>query len=301
MFPRVVLLATALAMAEVPVSGRELLTPPAASKTATRPATEQVRAFLNQHCLECHGAEKPKGKFRVDKLSADFRDQAGRERWLAVLKRVQAGEMPLKAKPRPPASEITAIAGWIRARAEAAEAARRAAEGRVVLRRLNRAEYENTVRDLLGVDVNVQELLALDGSMDGFDNVGAALHLSSFAMERYLEAADTALTIAIVNRSRPATQKKRYSLKDQYIVHFKDIGRCFRIMDDAVVSFASVPWTTVSLSQFYPHDRGHYRIRISACGFQTPGKPVSFHVSGDSETDKFGSSTGTLTGLTGGT
>src|SRR5262249_2714084 len=148
------LLATALALAEVPVSGQELLPPPAESKTEGQSAMAQVRAFLNQHCLECHGAEKPKGMFRIDKLSADFRDQAGRERWLAVLKRVQAGEMPPKAKPRPPASEIAAITSWISARAEASS---RAAEGRVVLRRLNRAEYETTVRDLLGVDVNLKD------------------------------------------------------------------------------------------------------------------------------------------------
>ena len=67
---------------------------------------EPVRAFLTKHCLECHGAEKPKGKFRVDKLSADFGDQASRERWLNVLNRVRAGEMPPRAKPRPPQQEM---------------------------------------------------------------------------------------------------------------------------------------------------------------------------------------------------
>jgi hypothetical protein len=56
-----------------------------------------------------------------------------------------------------------------------------------VLRRLNRLEYANTIRDLLDVRVDLKEVLALDSSMDGFDNVGAALHLSSFAMDRYLE------------------------------------------------------------------------------------------------------------------
>ncbi|HUQ69572.1 MAG TPA: DUF1587 domain-containing protein, partial [Planctomycetaceae bacterium] len=67
-----------------------------------------------------------------------------------------------------------------------------------MLRRLNRTEYENTVRDLLGVEVNLKELLAQDGALDGFDNVGAALHLSSFGVERYLHATDAALNLAIV-------------------------------------------------------------------------------------------------------
>src|SRR5262249_56622131 len=94
------------------------------------------------------------------------------------------------------------LADWTSACAAGAEAARRA-QGRVVLRRLNRVEYENSVRDLLGVDANLKELLALDSSRDGFDNVGAALHISSFAMERYLEAADAAPNLAVTNRPKP--------------------------------------------------------------------------------------------------
>src|SRR5262249_51405847 len=69
---------------------------------------------------------------------------------------------------------------------------------------------------------------------------------------------------------------------DQHIVTNKDSGRSFRIMDDTVVCFGSVSWTRVSLSQFYPPDRGHYRVRISASGFQSSGKPISFEVSGHS-------------------
>ena len=177
-----------------------------------------ARAFLNQHCLECHGAEKPKGKFRVDSLALDFSDRVSRDRWLSVLKRIQTGEMPPKGRPRPPAKDSAALTSWIRARADAAEVARRATEGRVVLRRLNRAEYTNTVRDLLGIDLDLREKLALDGSRDGFDNVGSALHLSSFALERYLEAADAALNVAIADRPAPAKTKARYSLKNQHAV-----------------------------------------------------------------------------------
>ena len=58
------------------------------------PKDAEARAFLNQHCLECHGAEKPKGKFRVDSLALDFSDRVSRDRWLSVLKRIQTGEMP---------------------------------------------------------------------------------------------------------------------------------------------------------------------------------------------------------------
>ena len=79
--------------------------------------------------------------------------------------------MPPKSKPRPPEKDVQFLSDWIGDRVKAAEAARRA-QGRVVLRRLNRVEYENTVRDLLGVDVDLKELLPSDSSADGFDNVG---------------------------------------------------------------------------------------------------------------------------------
>ncbi len=92
---------------------------------------------------------------------------------------------------------------WIGQRASAAEAARRATEGRVVLRRLNRAEYANTVRDLLGVEVDLSDLLPPDTSTSGFDNSAELLHTSSYLLQSYLDAADRVLDEAIANRPRP--------------------------------------------------------------------------------------------------
>src|SRR5262245_60164345 len=171
-----------------------------------RPYEDQVRPFLARHCRECHGVEKPKGNFRLDRLTPDFADEANRERWLTVLKRVKAGEMPPKPKPRPPEKEVQLLSDWIGKGAEAASA--RGTQGRTVLRRLNRVEYQNTVRDLLGVDVDLLEMLPPDTQAFGFDNVGEALHVSSFLMEKYLEAADTALNVAIANGPKPPTVKK---------------------------------------------------------------------------------------------
>jgi mono/diheme cytochrome c family protein len=238
---------------------------------------DQVRPILARHCLGCHGTEKPKGDFRLDRLSPDFADEATRERWRAVLKRVKAGEMPPKSKPRPAEQEVRLLSDWVGARAEAAEAARRGARGRVVLRRLNRVEYENTVRDLLGVDVDLQDRLPADTQAHGFDNVGEALHLSSFLMEKYLEAADTALSLAIANGPQPKTVRKRYSLKDQHQVK-TTTESVFRRLDDTVVLFSSSPWQAITLYEFYPPDRGRYRFRISASGFQSNGKPVTYRV-----------------------
>jgi hypothetical protein len=165
----------------------------------TKAYDKHIRPFLAQHCLECHGIEKPKGDLRLDKLSTDFVDSAGRERWQKVLGKIESGEMPPKSKPRPPEKEIRFLTDWITRKTDAALAARRG-QDRVVLRRLNRVEYENTVRDLLGVPVDLKEMLPADTSAYGFDNVGEALHVSSFLMERYLEAADMALNLAIARQ-----------------------------------------------------------------------------------------------------
>ena len=164
---------------------------------------DQFRPLLVRHCVTCHGGDKPKGKLRLDNLTTDFADAATLARWTAVIERLEAGEMPPKGKPRPPAQDVQALTGWLAPRVAAADAAARAAQGRVILRRLNRVEYENTVRDLLGINVNLKEQLPEDGSADGFDNAGAANHTSSFLMEKYLEAADKALNMAIANRPKP--------------------------------------------------------------------------------------------------
>jgi mono/diheme cytochrome c family protein len=252
-------------------------TPSPAAEHHDQDFADKVRPFLARHCLECHGIDEPKGDLRLDRLSRDFTDAASREQWRTALKRIAAGEMPPESQPRPSADEVRAFSDWVNARARAAEAADRAAQGRAVLRRLNRVEYENTICDLLGVKIELQELLPVDTSAHGFDNVGEALHVSSFLMERYLEAADTALNVAIANAPQPELVSQRYRCEDER--HVKSTTeRVFRQIDDALVCFSSSAWQAITLGQFYPRDRGTYRFRISASGFQSDGKPVVFRV-----------------------
>jgi cytochrome c553 len=234
---------------------------------------DQVRPFLTTHCVECHSGAKPKGDLGLDTLTDNFSDTATRERWLAAMKRVKAGEMPPKGKTRPAEKDVALLSDWIDSRI----AAIRKAEGRVVLRRLNRVEYENTIRDLLGIHVELKEMLPEDSAANGFDNVGEALHTSSFLMEKYLEAADVALNKAIANLPQPPLVKKRYSLKDERIVKVTTES-VYLHRDESLVMFSSSPWNSITVGQFYPPDRGRYRIRISASGYQSNGKPVVYRV-----------------------
>ena len=151
----IALLGSLLALSEF----RPVIAEPAVNEAAAKPLTEPVRAFLAKHCQECHRGDKAKGQFRLDRLTADFADKASRERWLSVLEQIKAGAMPPKGKPRPADYEVKDLTDWIGASVTAGDAAQRRLQGRVVCRRLNRIEYENTVRDLLGVDVELKELL----------------------------------------------------------------------------------------------------------------------------------------------
>jgi hypothetical protein len=117
----------------------------------------------------------------------------------------------------------------------------------------------------------------VDTSADGFDNVGEALHTSSFLMERYLEAADRSLNFAIANAARPPLIKKKYSFKNDRRLK-NTMENVFLEREDAIVNFTSVPWQVFTLWEFYPPDRGTYRFRISAYGFQSEGKPVTYQV-----------------------
>jgi mono/diheme cytochrome c family protein len=258
--------------------GLGAVSPPAqADEPEPKLSDVPARPFLAQHCQSCHAGERPKGKFRVATLTGDFGDKANRERWLAVSEKITRGAMPPEGKPRPPETQIRALTAWISRGVEMAEAARHLAQGRVPIRRLNRAEYENTVRDLLGVDIDLKEVLPADTPVNGFDNAAEALHVSSFLMEQYLEAADKVLDAAIVNGPKPWMIKKRFDIKDEKSV--KPKGSVYRHLEDSVAIFSS--WVSaniqVTLWSFYTHFRGDYRFRISAYAFQTD-KPITFHV-----------------------
>ena len=244
---------------------------------APQPVGEPAGPFLAQHCKACHTGAKPKGGFNLDSLTPDFNDKANRERWLAVSEQVENGTMPPTGKPRPKEKDVQTLADWIGGRVATAEADRNAAQGRVAMRRLNRAEYQNTVRDLLGVDIDLKDVLPPDTSANGFDNNAEALHVSSFLMEQYMEAADKVLNAAVANGPKPWVIKKRFDIRDEKTV--KPTGSVYRHLEDSVAIFSS--WVSaniqVTLWNFHSHFSGKYRFRISAYAFQSE-KPITFHM-----------------------
>lgn len=165
--------------------------------------------FLKKHCIECHSGEKPKGDFGISlkTLPNDFGDLAARGRWKEIVNVLNSHEMPPKDSPQPTPAEVAALVDWITDQAVAAELARR--EASVVLRRLNRAEYQNAIRELTGVDYDVAGF-PQDPSASGFDNIGAALTVSPLHLETYLNAARQILDRALVEGDRPAPIRWRF-------------------------------------------------------------------------------------------
>src|SRR5205807_1046746 len=140
---------------------------------------------------------------RLDTLAATFGDKEVSATWIKVLDRVSRGEMPPRNRPHPPKQDTRAILDELQRHLHQASLARQRRDGRVVLRRLNRTEYETTLRDLLATPVSVKALLPDDNTAAGFDNVSAVLDVSAVHLLRYQEAAEKALRTVIPNRPQP--------------------------------------------------------------------------------------------------
>ncbi len=175
------------------------------ASVVAKPAVETYHSsivpILEQYCYECHGDGYDKGKVAFDRLESD-QQILKPELWVRVLLNTRAGLMPAERKPRPSPAEQATLERWIKYDVFAIDPAN-PDPGRVTVRRLNRVEYRNTVRDLLGVDYNTDHEFPPDDSGFGFDNIGDALTISPMLMEKYVAAAQ-----AVVAQGVPTVPRK---------------------------------------------------------------------------------------------
>ncbi|QEH36201.1 hypothetical protein OJF2_47610 [Aquisphaera giovannonii] len=160
---------------------------------------ERVSPLLNRYCVECHSQDDPQAGVSLDRYAdqeAAFKDR-GRT-WLRVRDAVEGHLMPPAESRQPTAEERARIASWVEDSYLPAQCGQQAGSASVVIRRLNRQEYDNTIRDLLGLDLHLSEAFPADEIGFGFDNVGSALNISPIHVEKYLDAAEVALQKAIV-------------------------------------------------------------------------------------------------------
>jgi hypothetical protein len=156
---------------------------------------QNIQPLLKQYCYDCHGDGESKGQVAFDKLGSDQEILANTKLWTAALKNVRVGLMPASG-PKPTAAEIDRLARWVKYDALRLDPAD-PDPGRVTVHRLNRVEYTNTIRDLMGVDFSAEAAFPPDDSGRGFDNNGDVLSISSLLLEKYLQAADTIVKQAV--------------------------------------------------------------------------------------------------------
>jgi len=165
---------------------------------------DQVEPILANYCYGCHGPDEQENDLRVDTLDRDFVNGRDGETWHDMHDVLILGDMPPEDEPQPSADERQLVIDWITAELERATEAKRATGGRGVIRRLTRYEYNNTLSELLGVELDYAKNLPPEtAGPGGFQNDGSIMGMSGMQLEYFLEAARMGLDVALVEGPQP--------------------------------------------------------------------------------------------------
>jgi len=198
---------------------------------AASPATPaDHKKMLMQYCTGCHSDKLKTAGMSVVPLDANNL-QADQATWEKILHRVSLGEMPLRGAPRPPKEKLQAFTDWL-AKSLDDQAAAHPNPGRATVRRMNRAEYANAVRDLLGLDVDFSKDLPVDDTGYGFDNIADVLTVSPTLMDRYITVAGRISRMATGQASRKVITTDYKIPKDLFVNGFGVASYNERASDD---------------------------------------------------------------------
>lgn len=231
----------------------------------------EMPAFVTTYCLDCHSGADAEGGFDLDKLALSLDSSQHFNRWVSIHDRVSRGEMPPAGAEQPAQKARDGFLKMLSGDLHRVDSERQVQRGRVQYRRLNRFEYENSLRDLLSLPhLEVREMLPPDSTAHGFDNVGSALAVSYVQMSRYLDAATQALNEAIVLTDRPDFLQKRLEARTngrfgQVLrkgVEAVPIGEAVGLLRQP--NTAQAPWWW---SKCDPPADGIYRLRMKSFGF----------------------------------
>ncbi len=256
-------------------------------------AAAEEDAFLKLHCVACHGPDVQEAALRVDALSTDLADRDVFAQWERVYDRVAQREMPPQDADQPTDAQRAAFLKTLAEKLHAVSLAKQQREGRVVVRRLNRNEYQYTVHDLLGIGVELKSLLPEDNKVAGFDNISAGLETSATHLVRYQQAADRALAELYPPRllaDEPRPMRRRYTGREYFDNRPEPNRR-------GVIDFLRFEGDTlIQCAQLYKHGsmatrntpvEGRYRVRASMRAVHTQGKSIQVEI-GRMSTDRFG-------------
>lgn len=246
---------------------------------------KEILPFFQKYCVECHGPDEQESGLRLDTLSIDMHDQEAAQYWLEVMDLLNLEEMPPAKSPQPTTEERVRVANWIASETGRVQKMAHSTGGRILLRRLTRSEYENTVRDLLGVTFEPGrtpvDLLPPDGQLEGFTKVSKALLLDPSLMATYLDVAEEVVDRALTLGPPPVpTVRTRLEYEEFYE---GDQSRLRIVTDDGAISYGDGYRTFGELKHPFGGKMipvpGKYAVRWRAGAEPGPdGKPVYIKV-----------------------
>ncbi len=165
--------------------------PPPLQPVAESSFVQDVVPFLKKHCYDCHGLKEPESGLALEKYQKSSNVQTDYEVWEKVLRMLTERQMPPEDSPKPAEAELQKVIAALKAEQGRYDCSKDRHPGRVTIRRLNRPEYNNTVRDLVGLDLKLAAGFPSDDVGGGFDNIGDVLSLPPLLIEKYFAAAQT--------------------------------------------------------------------------------------------------------------
>lgn len=227
---------------------------------------KELKPLLMKYCSDCHADGVAKGELDLDEFKDTKSILADWKPWASIQFQLENMIMPPEDKDQPTLEEREKMVRWIDTLLNPVDP-KNPDPGRVTIRRLNKAEYNNTVRDLLGVDLKPASEFPDDDSGYGFDNIGDVLALPPILLERYLIAADRVL-LAAVPPDPPAATKTKFGPGEMHGPGFPAKGaRLLAFSAETTVDY-TVPW------------EGEYIIRAVAWGDQAGDEPARMEILG---------------------
>lgn len=262
-----------------------------AATVAARDGLAGIAPFLKQHCHECHGPGKQENDIRLDTLDHDLSKVENLRVWQDVLDQLNLGEMPPKKQPRPDAEEMATVIEVLTTSLRDVYATPRGTADKPVIRRLNRIELRNTLRDLLYLEQPVfrnpgiprLEDLNGDGSVsrnsedpirefpadeleDGFDNIGSRLVMSDFLLRLIIGAAEDCLKLATVPGIKPTVEKRRFAahIRTDGPGGLESLSREFNKTCDTLFERYREPGAATSIGRIAPNAIAGTGVGVSA-------------------------------------
>lgn len=183
----------------VPAVATIMIVTLAPATVGASPFESSVRPLLRQYCFECHAGDQAESGITLDAYREVDAKTSDRTAWMKVLRQLQGRAMPPADAAQPTLDEMRTVIAWLENEASKPDCSGDERPGRVTVRRLNREEYNNTVRDLFSIAIRPADDFPSDDIGFGFDTIGDVLTIPPVLLERYIDAAETVARAAIAS------------------------------------------------------------------------------------------------------